>query len=123
MNLAVANHHVPPVSGDPMGIVLLFKRAGQQVMNVAVLNGHVLGEDANAIPCAIVDLAIPQSHSVCGDLDDVSARALGIHENVLIHSWLRDLEEMDELLIGERAYFTKGAGEFGWIRSKSRCDE
>src|SRR3954470_11044522 len=113
VDLAISDHDVAPMPRDAMGILLVFEGAVEEVMDVAVLDGHVLAEDADAVAGAVVNLAIAQRDVTGSDLHNVPAGALGIHNDILVDPWLRDLEAMNDLWVGKRADLARGAGEAG----------
>src|SRR5262249_9791287 len=60
IDFAVADGDVGPAAGDAVGVLLVLVSAGQEVVDLAVLNDHVPGEDADAVARGVADFAVAQ---------------------------------------------------------------
>src|ERR1051325_11677652 len=111
-DLAVANGEIVPVAGDAVGIELLLEGALQAVMDFAVFDDGILGEDADAVAAAVEDFAVAQSDVVGGDLDAITGAPFAVHEVVLVNARLLDLEAFDLLGILQAAHVALNPDRF-----------
>ncbi len=97
INLAIADRHVEPASGDSVRVVLFGKGRIQQVMDLAVFDSHVFPEDTDTVARGVTDLAISKRDVVGRDLDAVAARPPTIDQVVFIDAGPGDPQAIDAL--------------------------
>src|SRR5262249_232810 len=94
-DFAVADDDGGPAAGDAVGVVLVLEGGVEQVVDLAVVDRHVLAEDADAVARRVADLAVAQRHAVGRDLHPVAAAPVAVHQIVLVHARSGDLQALD----------------------------
>ncbi len=108
-DVAIANRDVAPAAGDAVRIFLILIRAGQHVMDAAILNDHARAEHADGVERAAEDLAMAERHVVGRDFHKVAAAPAAVEPVVFIDARRGDFEALDLARIRETTDWARRA--------------
>lgn len=100
-DVAIANRDVAPTAGDAVRIFLICERAGQHVMDAAVLDEHARAEHADGVERAAEDFAVAERDVVGRDFHKVAAAPAAVEPVVFIDARRGDFKPLDVARIRE----------------------